>query len=194
MQARFLSVQKGAGEEQEDESTPEFWANRMEGDVSMSGQADAVPASVVEGTFLDGHDEYDDFDFEDGDAGMGDVVAGNLGSEFIDSGNYGDQLVAQPKKVTKLQINYAKTAKKVDVKKLKDNIWKTLSDASAKDTMSREHEFSDVIKDLKKAYPETKLKDISVAFCFICLLHLANEKKLVIDAEDDLRQLRIRQG
>jgi len=191
-----LNVQREAGQELDDESTPEFWANRMDGDVSLTAQApEANPTSAVEANFFEGPDEYDDFDFgDDGDVGM-DMVAGNLGSDPADEGgNYGDQLVAQPKKVNKLQINYARTAKRVDVKKLKDNIWKTLSDGSPRDRMTAEHDFTGVIKDLKKAYPETKLKDISVAFCFICLLHLANEKKLVIEPEDDLRQLHIRQG
>jgi condensin complex subunit 2 len=33
---------------------------------------------------------------------------------------------------------------------------------------------------LAEVYPEKKWKDISVAFCFICLLHLANENELII--------------
>lgn len=41
--------------------------------------------------------------------------------------NYGDDLVAQPKTTNRIQINYAKTAKRVDVKKLKDNIWTSLT-------------------------------------------------------------------
>lgn len=40
-------------------------------------------------------------------------------------------------------------------------------------------------------YSEKAMKDISVSFCFICLLHLANERDLVISrnsantADDD---------
>ena len=33
-------------------------------------------------------------------------------------------------------------------------------------------------------YSENKLKDISVAFCFICLLHLANEEGLEIEMKE----------
>lgn len=39
-------------------------------------------------------------------------------------------LVAEPKKVTKYQINYAKAAKKVDVKALKNNLWVQLRASS----------------------------------------------------------------
>jgi condensin complex subunit 2 len=33
---------------------------------------------------------------------------------------------------------------------------------------------------LKKTYPTEKLSEISTSFCFICLLHLANEQGLKI--------------
>ena len=35
------------------------------------------------------------------------------------------------------------------------------------------------------------LEDVSVHMCFICLLHLANEKGLVVKAHDDLKTLTI---
>jgi condensin complex subunit 2 len=36
------------------------------------------------------------------------------------------------------------------------------------------------------------MDDISTSFCFICLLHLANEKGLVIEKTDELTELEIR--
>lgn len=44
----------------------------------------------------------------------------------------GDKLVSQPNKVAKIDINYAKTAKKLDVKKLKGVIWHLLTTKSKK--------------------------------------------------------------
>lgn len=35
-----------------------------------------------------------------------------------------------------------------------------------------------VVNGLRKAYPKDKMDEISTSFCFICLLHLANEKGL----------------
>jgi condensin complex subunit 2 len=46
--------------------------------------------------------------------------------------------------------------------------------------MAKECQFTDVVHKLGEYYPEKKMKDISVAFCFICLLHLANENELEI--------------
>jgi hypothetical protein len=41
---------------------------------------------------------------------------------------YGDELITNHrlKKIKPTYVNYAKTAKRVDVRRLKDNIWKTL--------------------------------------------------------------------
>lgn len=47
-----------------------------------------------------------------------------------------------------------------------------------------------MITDLRKTYPKDKMEEISTSFCFICLLHLANERglKLEVDnkVEDDM--------
>lgn len=45
---------------------------------------------------------------------------------------------------------------------------------------------------LQSAYPKSAMKDISTSYCFICLLHLANEKGLVIDKSENLDELKIR--
>ena len=42
--------------------------------------------------------------------------------------------------------------------------------------------FNSVISGLQKSYPRDKMDEISTSFCFICLLHLANEKGLKIEA------------
>jgi condensin complex subunit 2 len=42
--------------------------------------------------------------------------------------------------------------------------------------------FDSVVSNLRKTYPKDKMQDISTSFCFICLLHLANERGLKIEA------------
>ena len=41
--------------------------------------------------------------------------------------------------------------------------------------------FDSVVSNLRKTYPKDKMQDISTSFCFICLLHLANERGLKIE-------------
>ena len=45
---------------------------------------------------------------------------------------------------------------------------------------------------LQSVYPKQAMADISTSYCFICLLHLANEKGLQIANEEDLTDLNIR--
>jgi len=52
-------------------------------------------------------------------------------------------------------------------------------------------QFTEVIRALDSVYPQQALADISTSFCFICLLHLANEKGLKIEGNSALDELTI---
>jgi condensin complex subunit 2 len=47
------------------------------------------------------------------------------------------------------------------------------------------------MQNLQTVYPKQVMSDISTSYCFICLLHLANEKGLVIEKEEGLTELTI---
>lgn len=76
---------------------------------------------------------------------------------------------------------YAQSSKRVNVKKLKTDLWTKLeSDCSGEVNENhssgpegKELSFQDVVCDI--AQDQTQ-KDASLSFYFICLLHLANEK------------------
>ncbi|KAI0766563.1 barren [Trametes elegans] len=104
----------------------------------------------------------------------------------------------QSRRVKPEAVNYAKRAKRVDVRKLKDNIWKGLDIVTehaeeGEDVMETDdrpptdpndaREFTTVITDLRKSYPKDKMEEISTSFCFICLLHLANERGLKLEVD-----------
>ncbi|KAL5035556.1 hypothetical protein RTP6_003234 [Batrachochytrium dendrobatidis] len=103
-------------------------------------------------------------------------------------------------------VGLARSAKRVDVKKLKDNIWKTIdverdesnslqntcaSDITKQSEYHKPKVFSSVVSELCHAYSPAAYNDISVAFCFICVLHLANEKNLEIHGSSELEDLQI---
>lgn len=94
-------------------------------------------------------------------------------------------------------VNYARRAKRVDVRKLKENIWKGLDIKVAQKNVdedemniddpqltdpSEARDFSSVISGLQRSYPKDKMEEISTSFCFICLLHLANEQGLKLQS------------
>ncbi|KAJ6581204.1 condensin complex subunit 2/barren [Mycena capillaripes] len=145
------------------------------------------------------HDDYDDgpgFDdgYDDGEGG---------GAAEVEPGEQ-DLLAATQGKTRRVKpefVNYAKRAKRVDVRKLKDNIWKGLDivvpQSNAEDSMdvdpdeptptdpSEARVFSSVIAGLQQSYPKDKMEEISTSFCFICLLHLANEQGLKLESTVD---------
>ena len=43
--------------------------------------------------------------------------------------------------------------------------------------------FEKVITGLQRSYPREKMDEISTSFCFICLLHLANEQGLKLESD-----------
>lgn len=52
--------------------------------------------------------------------------------------------------------------------------------------------FTALMQNLQSVYPKQAMDDISTSYCFICLLHLANEKGLVIEKQEGLMELDIR--
>lgn len=56
-----------------------------------------------------------------------------------------------------------------------------MDDTNATDP-SEARVFSSVISGLQKSYPKEKMEEISTSFCFICLLHLANEQGLKLES------------
>ncbi|XP_023814501.1 condensin complex subunit 2 [Oryzias latipes] len=113
-----------------------------------------------------------------------------------------DELVPEPHRVNKIEINYAKTAKKMDMKKLKNSMWTLLTDSpeeKVKETVETqdvcgEKAFSQTTKMLLQRLPNVMAQNLSVPLAFVALLHLANEKNLELVKVDDMSDIIIRQG
>ncbi|XP_036608055.1 condensin complex subunit 2 isoform X2 [Trichosurus vulpecula] len=127
----------------------------------------------------------------------------------LDNPIYGElKLVAEPQKVNKIEIHYAKTAKKMDMKRLKQSMWNLLTDGQEKEAVAEnetepkgnlnmvpdEKIFSDLTKDLLKNLPPLMAQNLSVPLAFACLLHLANEKNLTLKVVEDLSDVLVVQG
>ncbi|KAL1917754.1 uncharacterized protein VTP21DRAFT_3588 [Calcarisporiella thermophila] len=199
---------EGDGNGLEMEPDEKFWAaDQNENglladgvDVFRTDLATADSRDSADALFNDAEDLEDDMIFED------------------DLADLGDPVISQARKVKPQQINYARMAKRVDVRKLKENLWRELihdskteptngdveplqdpestEDADDGTEVAGEQRFSEIVQGLKNRYTANKMRDISVPFCFICLLHLANEKNLKISeagADGELNELVITQ-
>uniref|UniRef100_A0A3Q3JMW2 Condensin complex subunit 2 n=1 Tax=Monopterus albus TaxID=43700 RepID=A0A3Q3JMW2_MONAL len=104
--------------------------------------------------------------------------------DLQDISTYGEQdLVPEPHRVNKIEINYAKTAKNMDMKRLKNSMWTLLAESPEELT---EVNYTVIL-------PNTMAQNLSVPLAFVALLHLANEKNLELVKVDDMSDIIIRQ-
>ncbi|KAI9795895.1 MAG: hypothetical protein M1833_006622 [Piccolia ochrophora] len=229
MGSRRSMPSSGNGSKSRGEDVPEgemdeaFWArndnvpNGMD-DQGAAGNYDANFFQDDGLAFPGGLPDDDDDDFADarehfsppleGDAGMGAVggIDNTLAASSQD-GAFGTQLVTQSRRLRPEYVQYARVAKKVDVRRLKEEMWKGMgiedvdggvppsSNATSlpvSKTPDGSLKFTSVISNLQSVYPRQAMADISTSYCFICLLHLANEKGLEIESEDSLTELNIK--
>ncbi|NXN63419.1 CND2 protein, partial [Himantopus himantopus] len=126
----------------------------------------------------------------------------------VDITTYGElNLIAEPHKVNKIAMQYAKTAKKMDMKGLKISMWDLLTDGQKKETVAEvnaekeedisavegEKVFSSITKELLHRLPSAMAENLSIPLAFVCLLHLANEKNLKLEGMEDLSDVLVKQ-
>ena len=63
----------------------------------------------------------------------------------------------------------------------------------ATDTVEAPVSFQKVVTNLAEKLPEETRSEVSFAYCFICLLHLANENGLAIEGNAEMDDLRVTQ-
>ncbi|PWA75591.1 Condensin complex subunit 2/barren [Artemisia annua] len=131
-----------------------------------------------------------DFPSWDDDCGAGD--------QFDDENAYSDvedstTLISQPRQVEKIEVQYDRKSKQVDVHVLKETLWSSMQEMhnSAQDeNLSFKNMLASFSIDTKKP-AAASIDDITPHLCFICLLHLANENGLSIHGSPDLDDLSI---
>ncbi|NXI84753.1 CND2 protein, partial [Rhipidura dahli] len=121
-----------------------------------------------------------------------------------DISTYGElNLIAEPQKITRIAIQYARTAKKMDMRRLKRNMWELLTGeepgaereqgaGEGPDTVAGEKVLSDITKELLHRLPPVMATNLSVPLAFVCLLHLANEKNLKLESTEDLSDILVK--
>jgi len=162
-----------------------------------------------------GDDNYDDDDDAGGCGADITLDENGLSQQQALTGFGGDGLVAPPNKVRVLDINYAKAAKRIDIKKLKGAMWKMLTANESNDKENVENnnlpkpdipeaEDKDGGKDVSGSFTFKTMydalpnkvstnmsKNLSSPIAFVCLLYLANEKNLKLTGSEDMSDIKI---
>ncbi|NWV57326.1 CND2 protein, partial [Daphoenositta chrysoptera] len=131
-------------------------------------------------------------------SGINGIVSGR------DITSYGElNLIPEPQKVNRIAIQYARTAKRMDMRRLKRNMWELLTGAEVRQGpregkfpqgilqpflpgLAGEKTLSDLTKELLHRLPPAMATNLSVPLAFVCLLHLTNEKNLKLQSTEDL--------
>ena len=94
----------------------------------------------------------------------------------FEKNNEGDSFYQNEKKAEK---NFGRLYRKFDIRSLKKKIW------SSYEEIKNEHiDFKNVVTNMSKNMTEDEIFSISTPTCFVCMLHLCNEKNLFIEQKD----------
>ncbi|KAK0618162.1 condensin complex subunit 2/barren [Bombardia bombarda] len=224
---------QGSNDVPEGEMDEAFWASQkapMHNNGDAGSQDTTMPQGDYDANFFQdgdlpfangGDDDIDEFadareHFSPGPAGgmLTEVgMTGAFGGLTVTNPAdlaFGTMLVTQSRRFRPEYVQYARVAKKVDVRRLKEEIWKAMpfeglerdpnstrlptppvDAAPSEENAEPALKFTQVMNDLQRVYPKPVMDDISTSFCFICLLHLANEKGLTITKTPELTELNI---
>lgn len=155
--------------------------------------------------------EDDDQSYGNNEDGEGFHIAGSY-DEAKDFINPNDLVIADLegiRKVDKIKIGYATAARKVDVKRLKRDLWMELEQTFARDERKKEESkqadetdtvsdsdtyvefgtetgtnimclsFQNTVNEMRNNQSQS---DVTLPFYFICVLHLCNEKGLLLES------------
>jgi len=100
-------------------------------------------------------------------------------------------LADQPQTVGSVDIGYSRNSKFVDVKLVKKHLWDCISDDIAHVKQSKPEErmvssFQTLVNRTVERLPKGETENLSVAVCFICQLHLCNEKGVELEVRKPL--------
>jgi condensin complex subunit 2 len=169
-----------------------FWAAQASHPEGLANENAASADHNDDPVSFDGEDGGYDYDYDyDGPTYDG----GNTQSSQMPTtqmSSFGMDLVQLKNSVSAPRLTFARVAKRVDVQRLKQAIWEEIEEDSPSGKKQKSPvastgtTFSHLVSGLEaSSYPKENLKDVSVSYCFICLLHLANEHGLSINAKDN---------
>ena len=112
------------------------------------------------------------------DAGDGEWGEGENQNDIVgfEKHNEYDDFYQNEKKVEK---NFGRLYRKFDIRALKKKIWTSYDDIKQEQT-----DFKNVVMNMSKGMNDDELFSISTPTCFVCMLHLCNEKNLFIEQKD----------
>lgn len=153
--------------------------------------------------------DYDDDDIDVNTGGFTETLGQSAPLSLLNPGDtgdtfpfVGDNLVEEPYDLQQYNVQFAKFAKKMDIKKLKRAMWDVINPSTEPSTPITTHEmetniiteninFGDLYQTLPKKITPVMATNLSVPIAFVTLLHLVNERNLCLVGREDLEDFSI---
>ena len=79
-----------------------------------------------------------------------------------------------------IEKNFGRLYRRFDIRSLKNKIWNNYENQFPNDNI----DFRNIISNMSKEMTDDELYSISTSTCFVCMLHLCNEKNLFVNQKD----------
>ena len=123
-------------------------------------------------------DKIEEEQYDNNDFGNNDMEGFDNSERQNNSKEFNNNAFFQSEK--EIEKNFGRLYRRFDIRSLKNKIWNNYENQYPRDNI----DFRNIISNMSKEMTEDELYSISTSTCFVCMLHLCNEKNLFVNQND----------
>ena len=148
-----------------------FYSKEIDNDINFVEQEQKI-INKLEEEQNNNNDDFENNDYNnaefDNPEGIGDNnQINNTSNAFLQSEK-------------EIEKNFGRLYRRFDIRNLKNKIWNNYENQFPNDNI----DFRNIVANMSKEMTEDELYSISTPTCFVCMLHLCNEKNLFVNQKD----------
>jgi hypothetical protein len=148
-----------------------IYSKEIDNDINLVEQEQKIINKLEDNQLNNGGD----FENNDGDIGEYDNPEGMNNNNQLN--NSSSAFLQSEKEIEK---NFGRLYRRFDIRNLKNKIWTNYENQFPNDNI----DFRNIVSNMSKEMTEDELYSISTPTCFVCMLHLCNEKNLFVNQKD----------
>jgi hypothetical protein len=152
-------------------SNKTFYSKDIDNDINFVEQEQKIINNLEDGQINNGGD-FENNDYNNGEF---DNLEGMENNNQI--GNSSNAFLQSEKEIEK---NFGRLYRRFDIRNLKNKIWNNYENQYPNDNI----DFRNIVSNMSKEMTDDELYSISTPTCFVCMLHLCNEKNLFVNQKD----------
>ena len=145
-----------------------IYSKEIDNDINLIEQEQKIIDTIED----DQYNNNDDFGNNDNNEGFDNSDRQNTSVE-----NKSNAFFQSEKEIEK---NFGRLYRRFDIRNLKNKLWNSYENNFPNDNI----DFRNILSEMSKEMTEDELYSISTSTCFVCMLHLCNEKNLFVNQKD----------